>query len=127
MKTNYQSLLEKVNAASTKEEFKRIEKLCTTIYNAGQLTPKELSRLDVKIMELSTLKEIKIPRASDCGVSTWFERDRQHVHLFHGDENETILEWWDDDVTQAVEDGFLNPKNYEGSAKEYAISLGLIN
>ena len=63
----------------------------------------------------------------DCHVSTWFERDRQHVHLFCGDENTTVLEWWDEDVTDMVELGFLSPKDWEGSAIEYADSHGLIS
>lgn len=67
----------------------------------------------------------KIP-ASKTGISTWFERDRKHVHLFHGDENTTIMEWWDDAVTEAVDDGFLNPRDWHGSAIECARSAGLI-
>ena len=61
-----------------------------------------------------------------CDVATWFERDRQHVHLFCGDENTTILEWWDGAVTEAVEDGILKPGYYKSSAIAYAKHLGLI-
>ncbi len=59
-------------------------------------------------------------------VDTWFERDRAHVRLFDEETDDTVIEWWDEDVAQAVEDGFLDPKDYEGSAIEYAESLGLI-
>lgn len=56
-------------------------------------------------------------------ISTWFERDRASVVLETLD-GKTILEFWDDDVHQAVEDGFLNPKDWHGSAVEYANHLG---
>jgi hypothetical protein len=64
---------------------------------------------------------------SELGVNTWFERDRQHVHLFAGDENTTVLEWWDEAVSEAVEDGFLNPRDWLGSATEYAKSIGMVS
>lgn len=57
---------------------------------------------------------------------TWFERDRSHVELRDDDTDRTIIEWWDDAVTDAVEDGFLDPRDWEGSAIEYAEYLGLI-
>ena len=54
-------------------------------------------------------------------IHTWFERDRQHVELrMKLDIDTTIVEWWDDDVTQAVEDGFLDPKRWHESVVEYA-------
>lgn len=59
-------------------------------------------------------------------IETWFERDRQHVELRWADDGETIMEWWDEDVTQAVEDGFLDPRDYHGSALEYAHDLGVL-
>lgn len=71
-------------------------------------------------------KTKQLPPADECDVSTWFERDRAHVHLYHGDENNTVAEWWDDAVTEAVEDGFLDPRDWRGSAIAYAKHLGLI-
>lgn len=59
-------------------------------------------------------------------LHTWFERDRAHVELRDRVTDETIVEWWDDEVAQMVEDGFLNPKDYKGSAIEYARSVGII-
>ena len=58
-------------------------------------------------------------------VNTWFERDRAHVELVN-DVDETVLEFWDEDVSGLVEDGFLNPRDWEGSMTEYAEHLGLI-
>ena len=58
---------------------------------------------------------------------TWFERDRAHVQLVDAaTEQRSIMEWWDDDVTQALEDGFLDRRDLLGSALEYAESVGLI-
>lgn len=62
----------------------------------------------------------------DTSVDTWFERDRQHVELKNDKNDKTIIEWWDEDVSQAVEDGFLDPRDYHASAYNYAVDLGLI-
>jgi hypothetical protein len=59
-------------------------------------------------------------------VDTWFERDRAHVELRWADTGETIIEWWDEDVAQAVEDGFLDPRDYHTSALEYAEQIGAL-
>ena len=59
-------------------------------------------------------------------IFTWFERDRQHVELRDDKTEKTIIEWWDDEVTEAVEDGFLDPKDFHGSAFYYADSQGII-
>jgi hypothetical protein len=61
---------------------------------------------------------------SDYTLETWFERDRKHVELLH--KGETVCDWWDDAVDEMVEDGFLNPKDWLGSAIEYAKAHGLI-
>ena len=58
-------------------------------------------------------------------ITTWFERDRQHVALQYN-WGADIVEWWDDEVTEAVEDGFLDPKDYHGSADAYADERGLL-
>ena len=57
---------------------------------------------------------------SDTRIETWFERDRAHVALIDALNGETIVEWWDEEVSEAVEDGFLNPRDWHGSAFEYA-------
>lgn len=58
-------------------------------------------------------------------VETWFERDRAQVTLYDGN-GDTILEWWDEAVEEAIEDGFLDPHDYLDSATEYAKSLGIL-
>lgn len=62
----------------------------------------------------------------DFRVDTWFERDRAYVGLVNIATNETVVEWWDDQVHEAIEDGFLNPRDYKKSALEYAKSMNLI-
>jgi hypothetical protein len=58
--------------------------------------------------------------------STWFERDRAHVELREAATGRTIIEWWDEQVSEAVEDGFLNPRDWHRSAREYAVYLGVL-
>jgi hypothetical protein len=53
-------------------------------------------------------------------IETWFERDRAHVELRDARNEETIVEWWDDAVAEAVEDGFLDSRDWNGSAYQYA-------
>ena len=68
-----------------------------------------------------------MPKRENFKLNTWFERDRQHVEVLDAaTERRTIVEWWDEYVTQAVEDGFLDRRDLLGSALEYADSLGLI-
>ena len=62
----------------------------------------------------------------DTMIDTWFERDRAHVAL-HTKDGRTILEFWDDDVDQLVEDGFLNPRKWHTSMFEYAKHLGALD
>lgn len=59
-------------------------------------------------------------------LNTWLERDRQHIELVDLRNEETIVEWWDDAVTEAIEDGFLTSRNLHGSAYDYAASIGLL-
>jgi hypothetical protein len=56
-------------------------------------------------------------------IETWFERDRAYVGLYVGDT--VVLEWWDEAVFEAVEDGFLNPRDWLGSAEAYAHHIGV--
>lgn len=82
-------------------------------------------------MQTSKIKSQKLnPGAhfkdDDFKIETWFERDRAHVALINTKTDETVIEWRDDEVAEAVEDGFLNPKNWKKSALEYAKSLNLI-
>lgn len=59
-------------------------------------------------------------------IHTWFERDRAHVELRDKATQETVIEWWDEDVQDTVEMGFLNPNDWLGSAIDYARHLGVI-
>lgn len=59
-------------------------------------------------------------------IATWFERDRAHVALINNRTDETIVEWWDEAVSEAIEDGFLTSRNLHSSAYDYAASIGLL-
>lgn len=64
---------------------------------------------------------------------TWFERDRAHVRL-ETPRGRVVFELWDDDVAQAIEDGFLtmprtprpSDRDWQPHAVEYAVQQGLI-
>ena len=63
----------------------------------------------------------------DTTIQTWFERDRAHVALVDAaTEQTTIIEWWDESVNEAVEDGFLDPSDYHQSAYDYAKDNGFL-
>ena len=51
----------------------------------------------------------------DTELHTWFERDRASVELTDKESQETLLEFWDEEVYEAIEDGFLDPRNYHKS------------
>jgi len=66
----------------------------------------------------------------DYKVHTWFERDRAHVELRNETLDQTVIEFWDKDVEQAVEDGFLDLKNKTktlDSLMKYAYDRHLIS
>lgn len=70
-------------------------------------------------------------RLDDTELHTWFERDRAHVELSDCRSGETIVEWWDDDVQQAIDDGFLLHRwtgaKAHAAAFDYAKSVGLVD
>lgn len=57
-------------------------------------------------------------------MSVWFERDRAHVAVHAADE--IVFEWWDADVFDLVEDGFVNPRAWHNGAIEYAEALQVL-
>lgn len=63
----------------------------------------------------------------DTELHTWFERDRAHVELRHIASQDTLFEAWDGEVAELVEDGFLNPRDWHGSAYEHAQACGLLD
>lgn len=67
---------------------------------------------------------------------TWFERDRSHLRL-ETPRGRIVVELWDEDVEQAIADGFLKPPHHPFPCKAreaewqprlvaYARDLGLI-
>jgi len=59
----------------------------------------------------------------DTKLETWFERDRAHVDLQDAETEETIYEWRDEAVFEAMDDGFLDSKDLHQSAYDYAQSM----
>lgn len=57
---------------------------------------------------------------------TWFERANSLVEIRWQSTEKTIVRWVDDEVNEAVKDGFLDPKNWKKSALAYALTEGLI-
>lgn len=57
---------------------------------------------------------------------TWFERDRAMVALVDETTERCIIEWWDEEVHELVEAGFLDPRDWDGSALDYATHIGAI-
>ena len=87
----------------------------------------------------SPVTAISTPAISieDTQLETWFERDRAHVVLLDTRNDTTIVEWRDDEVFQAIEDGFLDgrafilgrltrPSILHESAYEFAANIGLL-
>ena len=71
--------------------------------------------------------------AGDYVCFTWFERDRANIRL-ETPNGQEVFDLWDDDVFQAVEDGFLTtprrPRapsaDWQPHAVRYAIAMGFI-
>jgi len=49
-------------------------------------------------------------------VEQWFERDRQHVSV-ETPSGHTLVEWWDDAVTEMVDDGFFRTGRTRGMGR----------
>lgn len=58
-------------------------------------------------------------------VSTWFERDRAYIALLDEDDR-VIIEFSDEEVSQAIEDGFINMRHLKKSLIEHAIAFGFL-
>jgi hypothetical protein len=63
------------------------------------------------------------PAIEATHIETWFERDRGHLALYDSRTGAVLAEWWDDDLRADVEDGFLDPRDYHGTAYGYAAEM----
>lgn len=67
------------------------------------------------------------PRANDAEVNIWEERDRLHIEVRNVKNDQTIVEWWDDDARQMIEDGFFTAGGrLRGSVLDYCIETELL-
>ena len=58
-------------------------------------------------------------------VSTWFERDRAYIALLD-DDDRVIVEFCDEEVNQAIEDGFIDMRHLKKSLIEHAVGFGFL-
>ncbi|MDD5511553.1 MAG: hypothetical protein PHI12_12195 [Dehalococcoidales bacterium] len=80
------------------------------------------------------------PTRDDVEIHTWQERDRAHVEIRDKRNDETVMEWWDEAVSEMFEDGFFKggmPREhwwgsespsgeFEKSVLDYAESMGAL-
>jgi len=72
-------------------------------------------------------KPVKRWSVSNTELDTWSERDRDYVILKTKHSGNSIMEWWDEAVGEAIEDGFLgrDKRNWHQDAVDYANERGL--
>lgn len=92
-------------------------------------TPASLSLLPATQKKAPTKPPLsrRKPGRDEVKVETWFERDRAFVGVRDVKTGEFIIQWWDDDVRQLFEDGFLRSgKDFAQSVLNYAEHLGVL-
>jgi len=62
------------------------------------------------------MKKIKF---EDTELHTWDERDRAWIELRDKKTDETLIEWWDEEVGEVFEDGELDARNLHESVYDY--------
>lgn len=75
---------------------------------------------------LNLMPHDNVKSQSDTSCHTWFERDRAHVELRNKKNDISILEFWDEQVSEAIQDGYLNIKKPHESMYDHAKQIGLI-
>lgn len=87
-----------------------------------------LTRNDMKTYsrKANRMPHENVKSIDDTELHTWFERDRAHIELRNKENQISILEFWDNEVQQAIEDGFISPKHYHNDMYDYAKDLKLI-
>jgi len=66
-----------------------------------------------------TKKKMKKIRFEDTELYTWDERDSAFIELRDKKTQKTLVEWWDEEVKEVYEDGFLDPQNLHESVYDY--------
>ncbi len=91
--------------------------------------PRESNEATLMTLETKKTKAVrqgKPVNIDSTELHTWFERDRAHVELRSKLDDNTIVEWWDESVGEAIEDGFLDPRDYHQTAYDYAKSVNML-
>lgn len=70
-----------------------------------------------------TPKKSKIVPFNRTYIDDWSERDRAYIILYEKGTERELFELWDDAVSDAISDGFIDPKNLHRSMYEYYVHL----
>lgn len=73
-------------------------------------------------------RKIAVPTLakSDTQINKWLERGGGYIALEDKKTGRSLIEWRDEAMDEAVEDGFLNPRDLHGSAYDYAADMGIL-
>lgn len=75
---------------------------------------------------LNECTRVEIWMAPHFEATQWQERDRLHLSLTDAIDGQEILDLWDEDARQLIEDGFIDPRNLLDTMTSYARSINLI-
>lgn len=92
------------------------------------LDPERISRSYLKSYERVLKRNPDKPRywtVNNTELEEWNERDRLHIGLREKGTDNTIADWWDDDVRSMFEDGFFNNKRLHQSVVDYANDMSM--
>lgn len=65
-------------------------------------------------------QKFKPTAIGDTTIAVWQERDRLHICLSRKSDDKTLIEWWDDEAYEAIDDGFLCTKEAIGGRLEHS-------
>ncbi len=85
------------------------------------------TEVPIKLATSKVARDVHQEREIDGNLyvlDTWQERDRFHISLRNETDDTDVLDFWDEEAHQVIEDGFISPKNWIGSALKYAERLG---
>lgn len=71
----------------------------------------------------TTSKKGKIVPFNRTYIDHWSERDRAYIILYEKGTEKELFELWDDAVSDAISDGFIDPRNLHRSTYEYYVHL----
>ncbi len=88
--------------------------------------PAEESKMSALLKTGRDISEKMSLGGHEYSLNTWQERDRFNICLRDETTGKDIIDLWDEDATQFVEDGFFDFRRPIQSALEYAQDMGMI-